>query len=46
MGKGKTFVEEYEANANHIRANYEEQICGTHKEQGTNKTPKKKKRKK
>lgn len=46
MGKGKTFVQEYEANAKHIRIKYEEQIYGTHKEQRTNKTPKKKKRKK
>jgi len=46
MGKGKTFVQEYEANANYIRSSYEGQLCGAKKEQGTNKAPKKKKRKK
>jgi hypothetical protein len=46
MGKGKTFVQEYEANASHIQKSYNEQYCGTNNEKGTNKIPKKKKRKK
>ena len=46
MAKGNKFVQEFEANAKHIRASYEEQLCANHIEQRTNKAPKKKKRKK
>lgn len=42
MGKGKTFVQEYEANANHIRSNFEDQFCGKNNQKGSNKIPKKK----
>jgi hypothetical protein len=46
MGKGKTFVQEYEANSSEIRKQYEKSLLGDVKTQNTNKTPKKKKRKK
>ena len=46
MGKGKVYVKEYEANANHIRNNYEYLAAGELRiEKRSNTTPKKKKRK-
>jgi hypothetical protein len=46
MGKGKTFVRDYEINAKHIQETIQDKFCGENIERGTNKTPKKKKRKK
>jgi hypothetical protein len=46
MSKGKIYVQEYEANSSEIRKQYEKNLIGDNKHQNTNKTPKKKKRKK
>jgi hypothetical protein len=46
MAKGKIYVQEYEANSVEIRKQYEKNLLGDIKYQNTNKTPKKKKRKK
>ena len=46
IGKGKNFVQEYEANAKHINKSINDKFCRENLERGTNKTPKKKKRKK
>jgi len=46
MGKGKWHVQEYEACAKHLQKSLNDKFCGEITERGTNKTPKKKKRKK
>jgi hypothetical protein len=46
MGKGKWHVQEYEACAKHLQKSLNEKYCSSGIEKGTNKTPKKKKRKK
>jgi hypothetical protein len=46
MGKGKTFVQDYEVNLKNIKKSIEENLCENYKEKNTNKIPKKKKRKK
>jgi len=45
MGKGKWHVQEYEACAKHLQKSLNDKFCTNEIERGTNKTPKKKKRK-
>lgn len=44
--KGKTFAQEYEINAKHLLKSINDKFNEEKTERGTNKTPKKKKRKK